>query len=56
MSALQRRYFMYGVFPKVEDKPWDGRYMPQEFETYEDAKEYKDLIAEYGIEADIEEG
>lgn len=46
---------MFTVFPKVEGREWDGCCMPQEFETYEDAKAYKDNIEKYGIQAEIEE-
>ena len=46
---------MFAVFPRVEGREWDGRCMPQEFVTYEEAEEYKQKIEAYGIEADIEE-
>ena len=39
----------YAVFPVGDD------YMPQEFETYSDAREYQEYLEALGVEAVIEE-
>ncbi len=42
---------IYTVFPKGYDKEYESSYMPQDFSTYEEAKEYgESLDCDYDIE------
>lgn len=43
---------IYTVFPKGYDKEYESFYMPQDFSTYEEAKEYgESLDCDYDIES-----
>ena len=42
---------IYTVFPKGYDKRYESSYMPQDFPTYEEAKEYREYLdCDYDIE------
>jgi hypothetical protein len=42
---------MWTVFPKNYNEEYEDSYLPQDFDTYKEAKEYaKELDCEYDIE------